>query len=299
MPTILHEALLYLFRQRPSLAPQLLRQVLGERLPRYSQIQVDSENLADLKPARSEADLVVLLLGRREKTVHGIVVEAQLSKDVDKPFTWPAYAANLRLWHRVPVSVLVLAANGAVARWAARPIPIGGGNFFAPQVLSPAGVPVVTDPEEARRAPALAVFSAMSHGRGRDIPTAARAARAALAACLDLDTPEGRMYCDLILASMSEAARRKLQAMDPETYEYQSEFAKRYVAQGERKGREEGTREGELRGRVELVIRLLTVRFGPLPDDVPVYLSGASLEELDTIGERLLSARTVNEALGR
>ena len=47
------------------------------------------------------------------------------------------------------------------------------------------------------------------------------------------------------MASLSEAARRELQTMDPAKYEYQSEFAKRYYAQG------------KLEGRADLVVRLL------------------------------------------
>ncbi len=52
------------------------------------------------------------------------------------------------------------------------------------------------------------------------------------------------MYFDLVLASLSKAARQELQAMDPAKYEYQSEFARRYVAQGRAEGKVEGKVEG-------------------------------------------------------
>jgi predicted transposase YdaD len=98
----------------------------------------------------------------------------------------------------------------------------------------------------------------------------------------------------LVLASLGEAARQELQAMDPAKYEYQSEFAKRYVAQGKAEGRAEGQAEG----RAGLLTHQLTLRFGALPPEALARLAGASIEELDAIGERLLTAPTLAEALG-
>jgi hypothetical protein len=81
-----------------------------------------------------------------------------------------------------------------------------------------------------------------------------------------------------------------MQAMDPRKYEYQSEFARRYVAQGRA--------EGEVKGRAALVIRLLVSRFGSLPQQVEARIAEASVEQLDEMGERLLIAQTLDEALG-
>lgn len=70
--------------------------------------------------------------------------------------------------------------------------------------------------------------------------------------------------------------------MDPAKYEYQSEFAKRYIGFG----------------RAELLTRLLTRRFGPLPPEAAERLANATIDELDAIGERLLNAASLEEALG-
>ena len=75
--------------------------------------------------------------------------------------------------------------------------------------------------------------------------------------------------------------------IDPDKYEYQSDFARSWVARG------------QVEGRAALVRRLLTVRFGPLTDDVRERIDKASIAELDVIVERLLSARTLQEALGQ
>jgi hypothetical protein len=101
------------------------------------------------------------------------------------------------------------------------------------------------------------------------------------------------LYFDLVYASLSEAARKSLQAMDPAKYEFQSEFAQRYLSQGEAKGRAEGRVEGEAR----VLIKLLTLKFGPLSDIVRDRVQGARVEELELWTERVLSASTLDEVL--
>ncbi len=77
-------------------------------------------------------------------------------------------------------------------------------------------------------------------------------------------------------------------------YEYHSDFARRYVAQG----RMEGKSEGRAAGRVEIVLKLLALRFGPLTEPVQARVQGAEDAQLDTVAERLLVAQTLEEALG-
>jgi hypothetical protein len=60
MPSHLHEALLLLFRNRPALAPELLREALHVQLPDYTDVRIDSADLTDIQPAEYRADLVVL-----------------------------------------------------------------------------------------------------------------------------------------------------------------------------------------------------------------------------------------------
>jgi hypothetical protein len=58
--------------------------------------------------------------------------------------------------------------------------------------------------------------------------------------------------------------------IDPDKYEYQSEFARSWA-----------------------------LRFGPLTPEVEAQLRSVSIAELDAIGERLLTAPTLQEALGQ
>ncbi|MBX3694060.1 MAG: DUF4351 domain-containing protein [Steroidobacteraceae bacterium] len=288
MPSYLHEALVQLFRNRPELAPELLRDALQGQLPAYTEVRIESADLTDVQPAEYRADLVVLLING--KPVLGIIVEIQISADERKRYAWPAYVAALRARLECPACLMVVAGNDSVARWAARSIDMGVHGRFVPLVVGPTAVPRIMDTGRARADPELAVLSAMAHGQDPDIHTSVQIALAAQIASAGLDADRSILYVDLILASLSKAARRELQAMKPAGYEFQSEFARRFVAQGEV--------AGERRGRAALLIRLLTLRFGPLTDEGQQRLSQASSEELDAIGERVLTARTLEEALG-
>jgi hypothetical protein len=288
MPSRLHEDLLRLFENRPALAAELAREALNAKLPEYREARVDSANLSDIRPAEYRADLVILL--SQDRPVQGIVVEVQLARDEEKEYVWPAYVCNLRNRIRSPVCLLVITVDDGVARWASRWIDLGGDGRFRPWVLSPACVPEITDEERAKADPELAILSAVAHGEGVDVEKAARIALAAEAALLGLEAERSTLYSDILFAALSEAARRALRDMNLPKYEYKTEFAKRYYGQGEAKGRAEG--------RLELVLRQLTVRFGALPESARARLQTAGSEELDRIGERLLTASTLSEALG-
>jgi Domain of unknown function (DUF4351) len=287
MPSRLHEDLLRLFQNRPTLAAELAREALHVRLPEYTEARLDSTNLSDLRPAEYRADLVVLLL--HDRPVHGIVVEVQLTRDEGKECAWPAYVCNLRSRIRSPVCLLVITVEESVARWASQPIELGGDSRFKPWVLSPSGVAAITDEAKAREDPELAVLSAMAHGGDADIETAVQIALAAEIALLGLDAERSTLYRDMLSEAFSEAARRALQSMNPAKYEYRSEFARRYYGQG--------LSEGETKGRAELVLRQLSLRFGAPSEADRARIQGASIEELDRIGEMLLTARTLREAL--
>jgi hypothetical protein len=173
-----------------------------------------------------------------------------------------------------------------VARWAGKAIELGGGNCFVPCVLSLSGVPEITDEERAKEDPELAVLSAMAHARDPDPAKSARIALLAQMVSLGLDAERSRLYCDLVLHSLPEAARRALQAMDASKYQYQSEFARRYYGQG------------KADGVAETVLKQLATRFGALSPAVATQVRSTGAADLDGIAQRLLTAQTLDEALG-
>jgi hypothetical protein len=248
MASMLHDGLLLLFRNRPELAPELLRDALGLTLPAWTEARVESAELTEVVPTEYRADLVVLLLDG--KPIFAIVVEVQLSRDEDKRKTWPLYLTSLRSRVSCPTALLVVTPDPAVARWCAQPIELGHPGFILrPLVMGPDSIPVVLDEQAVRNDPELAVLSAMAHGHEE---VGASIAQTVMAALRDLDTERVRLYVDLAMSSLGEAARNALEAlMQRGTYEYQSEFARKYVAQGREEGLQQGREEGRQAGRYE------------------------------------------------
>jgi hypothetical protein len=109
---------------------------------------------------------------------------------------------------------------------------------------------------------------------------------AAQSAIAGLDEDRSKLYYDLVMRSLSTIARKALQTMDLDTYEYQSNFARRFHKRGVRDGRK------------AMVIMQLGLRFGPLTPETEKRINATCSDELDGIAQRLLTAPTLHEALG-
>jgi hypothetical protein len=252
MPSLPHEGLLDVFRNRPSLAPELLQQSLQAELPPFERVAVADPNVTDLSPAEFRADLVLLLEGAQGRPpLSALVVEVQLQPDTGKRWSWPVYIVGLRARLRCDVGLVVVTDSTSVATWASSPIPTGHPGFtLTPLVLGPASVPEVRDEVAAEQSPELAVLSAVLHGAE---PESVEISKAAIHAARHLDRDRAALYIDLVLASANAGARAVLEAlMMSKNYQYQSDFAKRYVA----------------KGRAEAVLQVLATRGIPVPPDV-------------------------------
>jgi len=51
-------------------------------------------------------------------------------------------------------------------------------------------------------------------------------------------------------------------------------------------------------GRIEVTLKLLALRFGHLPDAIQARIQSAQDAQIDVILERMLTAQTLQEALG-
>jgi len=295
MVSLLHEAPIILFRDRPELVRELFARRLGVRLPSRAKIRVSEAAITEIVPTEYRADLVLLFGGK--KPTFGVVIEAQLARDRNKRFVWPFYVAGLRAKLRVPCCLLVIAPKPSVAKWAATPIDLGQpGCQFVPVVLGPSAIPVITDVEEARRDPELAVLSAVAHGRG---PLGAEIANAALAGTSVLDSERATQYTDFVLAAIARATLEAL--MESGKWEYQTEFVKRIVrekAEAEARGEARGKAEGKARGKAEALLAILATRGFPVPDSVQQrILSCTDLELLDRWIRQTVVAGSLDEAL--
>lgn len=203
-----HVGLVEMFRTNPSLVPKLLAEAFGVVLPAFERISIAEAELDQLAPIEFRADLVVELVAASGVPQLDAIVEVQLRKDEDKPFTWPVYATVHRSRRRCPTLVLVVAPDPAVAAWARRPIHIGPGNELRVHVLGPAEIPIVTDLEVAVANPQLAVLSALAHGNEPEVGLPVL--RATVAALDGFDNPDASLYLHLIHRALDEPMRRAL-----------------------------------------------------------------------------------------
>jgi hypothetical protein len=79
--------------------------------------------------------------------------------------------------------------------------------------------------------------------------------------------------------------------MDLATYEYQSEYARRYFFEG----KAEGTAEGE----VDALLTVLSARGIDVPDDARARIAGCTdVQQLQTWIRRASTATSIHEVLG-
>ena len=284
MPSLLHEGLLALIRDRPEFAAELLREVLHVSVPEFTEARIAEASFPEIVPTEFHADLVVLLVD--DKPVFGIVHEAQLQPKERKRFTWPMYAASLRARFECPVVVVVIAVDDATARWAAEPIALGGASTFAPFVIGPEGVPIVTDPELAVREPELALLSMMAHG-GDDETIALAVARAAAKGIEGFDRERWVLYFGLIESSLSDAARKAFQML-PEGQQFFSE--------SQRQSFEQGSAKGQALGQAHAILRVLARRNIAVSDEQRERITACTdAEILDRWLDRAVTAASTDE----
>jgi hypothetical protein len=131
---------------------------------------LDSSVPQHVAPAHS-CDLVIELPATQpdaSSTGSAFLVEVQLRRRRRKEWIWPlCWAAMHRQLRGGRVWLVVITTSLSVARWAsrvlARVIPAAGGWV----VIGPGTMSRITDRDEARRQPELALLSAFIHG-GRD-----------------------------------------------------------------------------------------------------------------------------------
>jgi hypothetical protein len=256
MVSLKHEGVLKLVRDRPKFAAELLGELLAVKVPPFSKARCIDVTLNQVAPVEYRADAAVLFT--RGKPVFGAIIEAQLRPKNDKRFTWPLYAVGARARERCPFVVLVIAPDAATARWAARPIDLGGGNQYTPLVVGPDGVPKLTDPARARREPQLAVLSVMAHGRG-ELETAAAIGAAAAKAIHRLSEEQRVLYSLLIEANLSEAARKAIE-MQPGLEKFFTAAQRQNFERGRAEGEAAGVAAGVAKGKAEALLKIVTQR---------------------------------------
>ncbi|GGS96027.1 hypothetical protein GCM10010156_62800 [Planobispora rosea] len=305
MPSPQHDSLIDLFRNRPQLAVEILRDLLGRDLPATTLVREENSTFNTRPSDDLEADLV-LVLGPPAGPVHAIVVEIQ--KDTSKdPRQLARYAAASWLLLRCAVTVLVVCPDVRTAAHYARPIDSGlPGYRLQACVLGPDDIPAITDPQQAAAQPELATLAVMVHGRERKVVEAFAAALA------DLPDDHAPKYYEYAYSMSAPDVRRLLEEiMKSTTWPVYSPFAREHYGRGREEGRAEGKAEGKAEGIVEgeakgrereaarMVLLVLAARGLEVPDEARERITTcADLAQLEAWASRAVTASTVHDLFG-
>ena len=284
----MHEALVELFREQPTLALGLASAELGTDA--VGPVRMVDSALTDAIPASYAADVVLAIGRRRPRLV--IAVEVQRARDPGKRFSWPVYAWTLRARHRCPAVVLVWAATRPVAQWARGAI-TNGPATFRPIVVGPDDIPRVTSSAQASADLSLAALSAIAHG-------GSSGGRLVLAAFVDavvgLPSGKGRTYHDVVAASLNGRGRAVLEELM--TYRQNKEPLSEWARGHYFTGRAEGMAEGMAEGEARLVLRQLARRLGLLGPERQAAITALPIGALEALGEALLDFQTLDDLDG-
>jgi hypothetical protein len=293
VPSNLHELLVELFRSRPRLVPELLAGLLDVPVPEFESVRSESGDAVDLVPTEYRADSVVVLT-HDARPVLAVVVEVQLSRDIDKIWSWPVYVSTLRARLRCPVELLVVCPDRGVAGWCATPIRLGLGEASVrPLVLDRDLVPVVAEPHRSGGSVELAVLSALAHADG---PHGLDVLDTLWGLLQEIEPRRALDYLGLVYAALPSASRRHLEdLMTTDTDFRDNELAQWLIGQGEAKGKAEGKAEGEARA----VLTVLAARGVEVPEPVRRRIAGCrDLAQLDLWVRRAVTADTVDDLDG-
>jgi hypothetical protein len=124
---------------------------------------------------------------------------------------------------------------------------------------------------------------------------------------LEPDPERQLKYLDFIdiYAALDENERIVYRQRYPEEVAEMTRFAERFLEKGRQEGLEQGLEQGRAKGREEgieqgearVLLRQLTLKFGPLPEAVRARVESADAETLLRWSERVLTAGTLDEAL--
>jgi hypothetical protein len=231
MPSPWHDAINELFRERPQLAAEILRDCRGLKdFPIGLSAQVSSPQFNDRPSADFFADTVVVTAGPDGDPAFGVVVEAQQAKSLKKREQLPRYAAAFWLQLRRPVEVLVICREQDVADWYMLPMRTSlRGYTFVPFTVGPRTIPAINDPIQMAANPALATLSFVMHGE-----QSTEVIDAFIEAMTLLPKAIAPKYTELAHRMSTEALQKIVEEIvATETWPLSTPFAKEHFGRGE------------------------------------------------------------------
>ena len=99
--------------------------------------------------------------------------------------------------------------------------------------------------------------------------------------------------------TLSQRLWEDIESIEGETrMRYVTSVERLATARGLQQGMQQGMQQGKREEAAAIVAKLLTKRFGPLPESVRARMAQATLEQLDEWAERLLDAPSLEAVLG-
>lgn len=164
-----------------------------------------------------------------------------------------------------------------------------------PLVLGPEVVPETTDPTAAEREVELAVLAAVAHGNG---PNGMAVVRAAVHALGRLDLDHAAVYFQIIYDALREPMRRALEALVMERQSQGKATFPPFAQKIFERGISEGFHDGELKGKRELLLRLLErAGIALSTNERDRILACEDSATLDRWAENVLRAKTAADVL--
>ncbi|WP_327584329.1 hypothetical protein OHA25_52450 [Nonomuraea sp. NBC_00507] len=280
-----------MFTERPQLAVEILRDLLGVQLPATPLIRVEDSTFNTRRSDDIEADLL-FVLGSPQDPAHAIIVEIQQDKSKE-PRQLARYAAALWLMLGCDVTVLVICPDRGVADHYAQPIDSGlTGYRLQARVLGPDGIPVITDPQEAADHLALSAMSVMVHGRDRKV------VEAFATALNDTRDDHAPKYYEYAYSMAGPDIRRLMEEiiMTSTDWPVYSPFAREHFGRGLKEGEAKGKAEGKAEEAAKMVLLVLTARGLDVPDDARARITACTdLIQLEIWATCAATARTIQD----
>lgn len=259
-----HEALHRIFQKDPAVLTKALQRVLHVPFPEPREIVAMNVDLTEIEPVERRVDTLM-----RAETDEGTYLlrtgaDRGHAEQYDRQVGLSADPVRLPGWHSMTVR---------------------------PLVLGPDNVPVITDEHWGEQDPSLAVFSAMTHGRGPQTP-AILESLVAILKTVDPDTAS--VYAQFVDSCLTDSQAKQMWRDLMKTVQY---FWRHPLAE---QVREEGRVEGREEGRIEtsraMLLRLLEWRHIPVPTTVRARIESCTdLSRLETWAERAVHAADAEE----
>jgi hypothetical protein len=295
--SFLHEAPVSVLRETPVALLEVLA-LLGHGMAGDATVAVVDSELTESTPLAHRADLVAVIADAEGVTRRVVVVEVQRQRDDAKPRAWLLCVAQLTKHYEVPVTLLVIAFDPDVARWAAMPRALGPCAVLAPTVLAPGALPPVRSGDDAIAHPQRSMLTILARLENRAWETLSAAEQEeVLLICMAFARSETPLLNETYLA-LIERSDAGLRATLKDLLESQDMQLREIVVNAWKdEGRAEGKAEGKVEGKAETLLHLLKRRGFAVDAALEQRVQAASVAELDRWLDRVLDAPRLEDVL--